>query len=135
LSESQDDFEDLETIFSLTVDTLNSWRRAQNSRRINGIEKDVDPSAKYDIPSPVESSTPPISSPAYVVPARLVPCFRSNIERKNHNDVPSIASYVQQLPIMTPVTSWTSILFPVHSKRMLLNRSKISCTISLQTSF
>jgi hypothetical protein len=89
LSESQDDFEDLETFFSLTVDTLNSWRRAQNFRRINGIDKDANPSAKSDIPSPVVSSTPPISSPAYVAPAPVVSSFCSNI-KINISDYPKL---------------------------------------------
>jgi hypothetical protein len=143
-SDAQDDIEDLETFFSLTVDTFNSWHIAQNFRRINGNEKDDYRSAKYDMPSPVVSSTPPISSPVYVAPAPVVPSFRSNIKinipycptlNQESHGVPSIASYVQQLPIMTLLTSWTPTLFPVRRKRMRLNRSNSSCTMYLQTSF
>jgi hypothetical protein len=89
LSESQDDFEYLENFFGLTVDTLNLWCIAQNFCPVNGSEKDDDHSAKYDMPSPVASSTPPISRPAYVAPAPVIPFCRSHI-KLNISDNPKL---------------------------------------------
>jgi hypothetical protein len=84
LSESEDDFEDLEAFFGLTVEVLNSFRRQQNVRRINVLETDpVIPA------TPVAPSTP-ISNPVLSPQATAVtPSFRQSI-KINISDYPKL---------------------------------------------
>jgi hypothetical protein len=132
LSESEDDFEDLESFFGLTVETLNSWHRAQNDCCINAIDNDNDCSANFSLPSPLLISTPPISSPVYVASALVVPSFCSKF-KINIFDYPKLKEESQwrafnQQVCATAASHYTldilnSIFPPLQDTKLHLNRS------------
>ena len=88
LTESENDYDDLESFFGLSVEVLNSWRRAQNVRRINAMDNEPVMSANVSA-SPVIPPTPTISNPVFPIQAPVVPSFRHSI-KINISDYPKL---------------------------------------------